>query len=81
MAALNKVEALPWDSWGIAETAEEDLGDAERELLDTIAQPESRGDPHAELRRLYLEHPDLRSPATILSRTADKGGQRGGPRS
>lgn len=62
LAALNKVEVLPWDSWGLAETAEEDLGDAERELLDVIAQVESRGGPHAELRRLYLEEPGLRAP-------------------
>lgn len=76
LAALNKVEVLPWEVWGIAEAAEEDLGAAERELLDTIAKVESRGGPHAELRRLYLEHSALRVPETITSHTSDGGDQR-----
>ncbi|WP_274559587.1 transglutaminase-like domain-containing protein [Streptomyces spiramyceticus] len=62
LAALNKVEVLPWDGWGLAEIVEEDLGDADRELLDVIAQVESRGGPYAELRRFYLEEPGLRAP-------------------
>jgi hypothetical protein len=75
LAALNKVEALPWDGWGLVERPYEDLSGGETELLDTVATVTVRGGPFSELRRLFLEHPGLRTPASIRSHTT-YGGER-----
>jgi hypothetical protein len=65
LAALNKVEMILWDSWGLTESeraAEDDL-----ELLDEIASLTASADPPVEeLRRLY-ERDGIRVPQTVLS--------------
>ncbi|WP_412538316.1 transglutaminase domain-containing protein [Longispora sp. K20-0274] len=66
LAALNKVEMLPWDSWG---TAEED--DPDLDLLDRAAALGEAGGPFAALHLLYLDSPGLRVPAEVLSHTTD----------
>ncbi|TKA11881.1 transglutaminase-like domain-containing protein [Actinacidiphila oryziradicis] len=75
LAALNRVEALPWDGWGLVETPYEELSGSETELLDTVAAATVRGGPFTELRRLFRENPGLRTPTSIRSHTT-YGGER-----
>jgi hypothetical protein len=64
LAALNKVEMLMWDGWGLAVRAP---GAAELELLDRVAALTASADPPlAELAALYAE-PLLRVPETVTS--------------
>jgi hypothetical protein len=64
LAALNKVELLLWDGWGLAARAPE--GD-DLALLDQIAVLTSQPDPdRGELASLFDE-PELRVPATVTS--------------
>jgi hypothetical protein len=64
LAALNKVELLLWDGWGLATRAPE--GD-DLALLDRIAALTSQPDPdRAELARLFDE-PELRVPGRVTS--------------
>lgn len=66
LAALNKVEMILWDSWGLIEQeqlAERDLG-----LLDRVARATSSADPDlAEVRRLYDGEQMLRVSGTVIS--------------
>ncbi len=53
LAALNKVEMLPWDVWGRMEEAyKDDVGAGYDELLDEVSAACADDDP-AELSRLY----------------------------
>ncbi|GIG61682.1 hypothetical protein Lfu02_60540 [Longispora fulva] len=70
LAALNKVEVLPWDSWGAAEDEDPDL-----DLLDRAADLGAAGGPFAALHLLYLDSPGLRVPAEVVSYTT-YGGER-----
>jgi hypothetical protein len=66
LAALNKVEMILWDEWGLME---EEIG-SERDLslLDEVAGATISGDGDvAELRRLYDSEPRLRVPGTVTS--------------
>lgn len=65
LAALNKVETLPWDEWGrmTAAYAGETGADYD-ELLDTVAATCAADDPGA-LAALY-EHGDLTVPAELI---------------
>ena len=64
LAALNKVEMLLWDGWGLAARAPE--GD-DLALLDRIAALTSQPDPdRAELARLF-DDPLLRVPDAVMS--------------
>jgi hypothetical protein len=66
LAALNKVEMLLWDSWGLIEQA--DVSDRDLELLDRLAASTASADPDLlELRRLYADEPGLRVPGTVTS--------------
>lgn len=59
LAALNKVEMLPWDGAALGEVPYDRLSDSELALLDLIAEatwPEVR---LAEVRELYSDHPEL----------------------
>jgi hypothetical protein len=38
VASLNKMELLPWDSWGIIETGEENLSDDDLAFLDQVSE-------------------------------------------
>ncbi|GII78578.1 hypothetical protein Sru01_35600 [Sphaerisporangium rufum] len=69
LAALNKVEVLPWDGWDLAEKVHKDLVDAERRLLDEVAETEVAGGPFHRLRQLFLANPGLRTPSAVISRT------------
>ncbi len=65
LAALNKVEMLLWDSWGLIEQGV--LGDDDLELLDRVASVTASEDPGVEDLRRFYETPSLRVPATVRS--------------
>lgn len=71
VAALNKMELLPWDSWGIMEGQDEALSADDWSLLDEAAEL-TRGDvPEWErVRALYEGNGRLRVPPTITSYTS-----------
>ncbi len=65
LAALNKVEMLPWDEWGrMTEAYEGRTGSDYDELLDTLARTCAADEPVA-LAELY-DHVDLRVPLDLL---------------
>jgi hypothetical protein len=70
LAALNKIELLPWDSWGIIEADDADLTPDDLRLLDTVAELTCGDVPEPQrMRELYLSDSRLRVPATIHSYT------------
>lgn len=70
VAALNKVELLPWDSWGLAEGRDEALTAADLTFLDQVAALTSGNVPDfAHVRRLYETDDRLRVPLTVRSYT------------
>lgn len=71
VAALNKVELLPWDSWGIMELPEDTLTAEDYCLLDEAAALACGDVPEWErMRALYARNGRLRVPTTITSYTA-----------
>lgn len=68
IASLNKVELLPWDSWGVIESQDEALTEDDLHLLDHLADLTSGDVPDFEqVRVLYQEDERLTVPATIHS--------------
>lgn len=68
VAALNKVELLPWDSWGIIERPDDQLSADDLAFLDQVAAQTSGDVPAFEQVRAWYEHDErLRVPATIHS--------------
>jgi hypothetical protein len=66
IAALNKVEMLCWDYWGIFERGDFDLPDDDLELLDQAAKLSLAGNKaFDELRSLYLQDMRLRVPPVV----------------
>jgi hypothetical protein len=66
LAALNKVEMLLWDGWGLIER--ERLSERDLQLLDHLAQTTSSEDaPFDELRRLYQAEEGLQVPSAVTS--------------
>jgi hypothetical protein len=66
LAALNKVETLPWDVWARMEAAYRSETDAAYDdLLDTVSNAVI-ADDFDEFRRLYDDSDDLRVPASLL---------------
>jgi len=66
LAALNKVEMLLWDAWGLADEHSTDPHDLE--LLERIAQVTANPDPTLhELRALYAADSRLLVPANVIS--------------
>ncbi|GIG69347.1 transglutaminase-like domain-containing protein [Phytomonospora endophytica] len=68
LAALNKVEVLPWDVWGLAEL-ETEPDDASLALLDRVADLGSAGGAFEALREAYEENPGLKITAPVTSYT------------
>jgi hypothetical protein len=68
VAALNKVEMLPWDVWGAQPQPDEPLNDEPLAFFDTLAtlscDPDTSFDA---LRTLYAEDDRLRVPATVFN--------------
>jgi hypothetical protein len=70
VASLNKMELLPWDSWGIIEGRDEDLSGDDLALLDQVAARTREDVPEFEgLRKLYEADGRLRVASTIRSYT------------
>lgn len=70
VASLNKVELLPWDSWGIIEGGDEELSAEDYAFLDHLAELTSGDVPdYEQVRTLYENDARLRVPTTIYSYT------------
>lgn len=64
-AALNKVELLPWDGWGLADKGDGDLTREDLALLDRLADRVVEDSP--EVLSLYQGTPGLKVPRVIRS--------------
>ena len=68
VAALNKMEMLPWDVWGAQPKPDEQIKDEQFEFFDKLAalsrNPDASFD---ELRKHYAENQNLRVPATVFN--------------
>ncbi len=70
VAALNRVELLPWDCWGIIDARDEELSADDLAVLDRVAELAGGDVPEWEaLRRLYEGDARLRVPGSITSYT------------
>jgi Transglutaminase-like superfamily len=69
LAALNKMELLPWDGWGVMNRVGEVGEDAADRLTDEVAD-NTVADNWRGVRRLYEENDLLRVPDTVFSHRA-----------
>ncbi len=61
--ALNKVEILPWDPWGLMYNPAASVADDPAPMLDRLAELSCGGnEAFSELRSLYLSDPRLSTP-------------------
>ena len=68
LAALNAMEMLPWDVWGMMTNRDSELDEQRRGLLDRIASVTLGGDAaFYELRDLYESDDRLRVPAVVFN--------------
>ncbi len=68
VAALNKVELLPWDAWGAIAVPDEDLSAEDLGFLDEVAVLSAGDVPEPDrLAALYRHDPRLHVPETITS--------------
>jgi hypothetical protein len=66
LAALNKIEMILWDTWGLMENQQ--FSERDLALFDRIAATTARPDPElSELQRLYDSDPGIRVPRTVTS--------------
>jgi hypothetical protein len=63
LANLNRIETLPWDSWGLIPTHYDQLEPADVELLDRIATVSAAGGPLHQAADTYRSDPRLPVPA------------------
>jgi len=64
LLALNKVEVLPWDSWGLTEVSVEAFSQDQMDQMDRIAALTLQGnESFGMLRKLYEENPIFHIPA------------------
>jgi hypothetical protein len=71
LAALNKMELLPWDCWGLIDKDEETLTPDDMALLDHVAAlTQADNEVFAEVRAIYENEDRLRVPSVIRSYTA-----------
>jgi hypothetical protein len=68
LAALNRMELLPWDVWGMMPRTDADLTPEQLALLDKLAALTMASDEALpELRRLYESDERLRVPTTVFN--------------
>jgi hypothetical protein len=68
IAALNKMEMLPWDVWGAMPAPHEPLNDEQLTFFDTLAAVTHNPDvSFVELRARYEADEQLRVPATVFN--------------
>ena len=67
-ASLNRMEALPWDVWGLMEMGDDALTDDKKALLDRVAALTLAGDnAFPEIRKLYQSDDRLRMPPVVFN--------------
>ena len=70
VAALNKMELLPWDAWGIIEAQDDELTASDLNFLDDLADLTAGDVPEfATVRELYESDARLTVPPTVRSYT------------
>jgi Transglutaminase-like superfamily len=70
LAALNKMELLPWDSWGLMDREEKDLSGSDLSLLDQVAgATQNDNGRFEETLSVYQDNSCLRVPSVIKSHT------------
>ena len=69
IAALNKVELLPWDGWGLIEGQDQDISQADLAFLDQIAAASVDETDYPTVRALYTADTRLLVPEVIRSYT------------
>jgi hypothetical protein len=62
LAALNSVESLPWDNWGLIPIHYDTLPAADIELLDSLAEASAAGGPLTRVREAYHRDPRIPRP-------------------
>jgi transglutaminase-like putative cysteine protease len=67
LAALNKVETLLWDVWGVGAGGDGEMTDEIRELYDQASLVACDDVPFEAARKLFAENEGLRTPKTVLS--------------
>lgn len=67
LAALNKVETLLWDVWGVGAGSDGEMTSGIRELYDEAARVTAGEVSFAAARQLFTENDGLRTPRTVLS--------------
>jgi hypothetical protein len=65
LAALNKLELLCWDSWGLGRTAFAGLSEDDRALLDRVASATSQAGDAGCAWRMHWEEPRLTVPLVV----------------
>lgn len=65
LANLNRIETLPWDSWGLIPVHYEKLEPADIELLDHLAAASAAGGPLQQVADAYRRDPRLAAPASL----------------
>lgn len=66
VAALQKIETLPWDCWGLVDGMDDDLGPEAMDVLDRLAALTAPADPDVSaLATLYASTPGLVVPAEM----------------
>jgi Transglutaminase-like superfamily len=67
-ASLNRMEALPWDVWGLMEMGDDALTEEKKALLDRVAALTLAGDEaFPEIRKLYESDDRLRMPPVVFN--------------
>jgi hypothetical protein len=67
VAALNNMEMLPWDDWGIMPKPNEDISTDRMKLFDRLAALTTGGVQTDEIRALYLQEAGLRVPQRVFN--------------
>jgi Transglutaminase-like superfamily len=65
LAALNRVETLPWDTWGLIPVHYDDLPAADLELLDRLAAVSAAGGPVPVSEAAYCSDPRIAAPPDL----------------
>lgn len=67
-ASLNRMEALPWDVWGLMQMRDDAITDEQTALLDRVAALTLAGDEaFPEIRKLYESDERLRMPSVVFN--------------
>lgn len=67
LAALNKVETLLWDVWGVGAGSDAEMTDTLRELYDAAAEITAGEVSYSATRRFFAQNPGLRTPRTVTT--------------